>query len=157
MGQNNNINKENSSEYDLGDLSNNLLNDLDINTLKSEVNRISNAIEDDEIDLSPDEKIKLEKDLELISELISTKLNENLSISHEFSNESLIVAVSDSVDVEEDVVAVSDSVDVEEDVVAVSDLILLMLKRMLWLFLILLMLKRMLWLFLILLMLKLMI
>ncbi len=113
MGQNNNINKENSSEYDLGDLSNNLLNDLDINTLKSEVNRISNAIEDDEIDLSPDEKIKLEKDLELISELISTKLNENLSISHEFSNESLIVAVSDSVDVEEDVVAVSDSVDVE--------------------------------------------
>ena len=121
MGQNNNINKKNSLDYTLDDLSNDLLKNMDINTLKSEINRISNAINDDELDLSPDEKIELERDLELISELISTKLNENRSNSSEFSNESLIVVGSDSVDIEEDVVVGSDSVDIEEDVVVGSD------------------------------------
>ena len=60
-------------KYSSKDMDLSMLDNIDLNSLKSEMESIKNVINDDSYNLSEDEKIKLQNDLELISNVILLK------------------------------------------------------------------------------------
>ncbi|MCR5026101.1 MAG: ABC transporter ATP-binding protein [Methanobrevibacter sp.] len=75
----------------------NIFEDIDLNSLNGEMNAIKKVIADNSIDLTENEKIKLQNELELISNVLNIKLQSNNftennnKISNEYENEISVV------------------------------------------------------------------
>ena len=87
------ISKEQNNENIMG--AENYLDDIDLDLLKTEMNDIKNAINNNSLDLSPEEKIKLQNDFNLIQNIINNNSPEK---SHETLEDDDVSEVVDSDD-----------------------------------------------------------
>ncbi|MBR0371981.1 MAG: hypothetical protein IJH63_14910, partial [Methanobrevibacter sp.] len=114
------ISKENNNENMVG--AEDFIDNIDLDLLKSEMDNIANAINKNSIDLSPEEKIKLQNDFNFIQSMFNNNPHEKSSEILEKDDVSEVVDSGDGL-VLDDVSEVVDSGDglVLDDVSEVVD------------------------------------